>query len=101
MKRNMQSHRSVLLLILGVVLCGLAIISIEMFLTQRGIRGERHDPSDGQEVLKRHVVMYSSLQELQLETLKKAFESRYPDIQLDYYCAGTGKILTKVSTERQ
>ena len=45
------------------------------------------------------VMLYSSMQEDQLNAVKKAFEKKYPDIKLDYYFAGTGKVITKIATE--
>lgn len=45
------------------------------------------------------VMLYSSMQEDQLNAIKKAFEKKYPDIKLDYYFAGTGKVITKIATE--
>jgi iron(III) transport system substrate-binding protein len=45
------------------------------------------------------VMLYSSMQEDQLNAIKKAFEKKYPDITMDYYFAGTGKVITKISTE--
>lgn len=44
-------------------------------------------------------MLYSSMQEDQLNAIKKAFEKKYPDIKLDYYFAGTGKVITKIATE--
>lgn len=45
------------------------------------------------------VMLYSSMQEDQLNAIKKAFEKKYPDIKMDYYFAGTGKVITKIATE--
>ena len=45
------------------------------------------------------VMLYSSMQEDQLNAVKKAFEKKYPNIKLDYYFAGTGKVKTKIFTE--
>lgn len=47
------------------------------------------------------VMLYSSLKEEQLEALKKGFTAKYPDIKMDYYAAGTGKVATKLATEKQ
>lgn len=47
------------------------------------------------------VMMYSSMQEDQLMAIKEGFEKKYPDIKLDYYFAGTGKVITKIATEHQ
>lgn len=47
------------------------------------------------------VMLYSSLKEKQLAAIKEAFMKKYPDIAMDYYAAGTGKVLTKIATEQQ
>ena len=45
------------------------------------------------------VMLYSSMQEDQLNAVKKAFEKKYPNIKMDYYFAGTGKVITKIATD--
>ena len=45
------------------------------------------------------VMLYSSMQEDQLKAIKAGFEKKYPDIKMDYYFAGTGKVITKIATE--
>ncbi len=50
---------------------------------------------------KSEVVLYSSMQEKQLDAIKEGFEAKYPDITLIYQFGGTGKILTKLNTEAQ
>ena len=47
------------------------------------------------------VMLYSSMQEDQLMAVKKGFEAKYPDIKMDYYFAGTGRVITKIATEHQ
>ena len=47
------------------------------------------------------VMVYSSMQEDQLVAIKKGFEAKYPDIVMDYYFAGTGRVITKIATEHQ
>ena len=47
------------------------------------------------------VMLYSSMQEDQLMAIKQAFEAKYPDIKMDYYYAGGGKIMTKITAENQ
>lgn len=47
------------------------------------------------------VVLYCSMQEKQIQKLKAGFEKRYPDITMQYDFASTGKILTKLATEKQ
>lgn len=47
------------------------------------------------------VMLYSSMQEDQLVAIKDGFEKKYPNIKMDYYFAGTGKVITKIATEHQ
>ncbi|MBQ3646047.1 MAG: ABC transporter substrate-binding protein [Synergistaceae bacterium] len=47
------------------------------------------------------VMMYSSMQEDQLVAIKKGFEAKYPGVTMDYYFAGTGRVITKIVTEHQ
>lgn len=41
------------------------------------------------------------MQEDQLIALQQGFEKKYPGITMEYYFAGTGKVVTKISTEAQ
>jgi len=50
---------------------------------------------------KMQVMLYSSMKDSQLSALKEAFMKKYPDVQMDYYTAGTGKVMTKMATEQQ
>ena len=47
------------------------------------------------------VMLYSSMQEDQLVAVKEGFEKKYPGITMEYYFAGTSKVVTKISTEAQ
>lgn len=47
------------------------------------------------------VMLYSSMQEDQLIALKRGFEKKYPKVKLEYYFAGTSKVMTKIATEAQ
>lgn len=47
------------------------------------------------------VMLYSSMQEDQLIAIKQAFEKKYPKVKLEYYFAGTSKVMTKIATEAQ
>jgi len=48
-----------------------------------------------------HVMLYSSMKEDQLAALQKAFTKKYPKVKMDYYTAGTGKVMTKLAAEIQ
>ncbi|MEG1896107.1 MAG: ABC transporter substrate-binding protein [Oscillospiraceae bacterium] len=47
------------------------------------------------------VMLYCSMQDQQIQAIKKGFETKYPEIELKYYFSGTGKILTKLAAEVQ
>ena len=47
------------------------------------------------------VMLYSSMQEGQLQAVKEAFEKKYPGITMDFYFASGGKVITKMTTEAQ
>lgn len=47
------------------------------------------------------VMVYSSMQETQLIAIKEGFEKKYPGVTMEYYFAGTGKVMTKIATEVQ
>ena len=47
------------------------------------------------------VMLYSSMQEDQLIAVKEAFEKKYPNVKMEYYFAGTSKVITKIATEAQ
>jgi len=47
------------------------------------------------------VMLYSSMQESQLMALRDAFQKKYPKVKMEYYFAGTSKVVTKIATEAQ
>ncbi len=47
------------------------------------------------------VMLYSSMKESQLTALKDAFTKKYPNVSMDYYTAGSGKVMTKLAAEEQ
>lgn len=47
------------------------------------------------------VMLYSSADEGVILKLKEAFEAKYPNVTMEYYFAGSGKVVTKLSTEIQ
>ena len=47
------------------------------------------------------VMLYSSMQEAQLQAIEQAFEAKYPTVDMEYYYAGGGKLVTKMTTEAQ
>ncbi len=47
------------------------------------------------------VMLYSSMQEAQIQAIEQAFEAKYPSVDMEYYYAGGGKLVTKMTTEAQ
>jgi iron(III) transport system substrate-binding protein len=47
------------------------------------------------------VMLYSSMKDDQLAAIKAGFTKQYPEIKMDYYTAGTGDVMTKITTEQQ
>ncbi|HNT59558.1 MAG TPA: ABC transporter substrate-binding protein [Rectinema sp.] len=50
---------------------------------------------------KEKLMVYTSMKETLIGDLKKGFEKKYPNVSLDYYSAGAGKIMAKIAAERQ
>ncbi|MEG0764454.1 MAG: ABC transporter substrate-binding protein [Pseudoflavonifractor sp.] len=47
------------------------------------------------------VMLYCSMQDDQIQAIKRGFEAKYPEIEMNYYFASSGKILTKLASEVQ
>ena len=47
------------------------------------------------------VTLYCSMQEEEIQAIKDGFEAKYPQITMNYFFAGTNKVLTKLATEMQ
>jgi len=45
------------------------------------------------------IILYSSMKETQLKALNKGFTNKYPEINMNYYSAGTGEIIDKILNE--
>ncbi len=50
---------------------------------------------------KEKLMVYTSMKETLIGDLKEAFEKKNPNIAMDYYSAGAGKIMAKIAAERQ
>ena len=48
---------------------------------------------------KGRVVLYSSMQEAQLKALEKAFEAKYPGVDMEYCYAGGARLLARMTAE--
>lgn len=59
------------------------------------------DPIDPAADYAGNVMLYTSLQEQQVLALQRGFEKKYPRVTMDYYFAGTGRVLTTLATEQQ
>ena len=47
------------------------------------------------------VTLYCSMQEEEIQAIKEGFEAKYPQVTMNYFFAGTNKVLTKLATEMQ
>ena len=50
---------------------------------------------------KMKLMVYTSMKENLIGSIRDAFLAKYPDIEFDYYSAGAGKLMAKIATERQ
>ena len=48
-----------------------------------------------------NLMVYTSMKESLMGSIKKAFNEKYPDINLDYQSAGAGKLMAKIAAERE
>lgn len=80
-------------LIIAIVLCIAFLWVINSFDNDDNLRKTAVVPKFNS------VMLYSSMQEDQLNAVKKAFEKKYPNIKMDYYFAGSGRVITKIATE--
>ncbi|HAI87153.1 MAG TPA: iron ABC transporter substrate-binding protein, partial [Firmicutes bacterium] len=46
------------------------------------------------------LMVYTSTKDVIISQIRKTFMCKYPEIQLDYYSAGAGKIMAKLAIER-
>ena len=47
------------------------------------------------------LMVYTSMKESLIGTLRDAFAKKHPEVSFDYYSAGAGKLMAKIATERQ
>ena len=71
----------------AVLLTAAMLLSLASFASAEGASGK--------------VMLYSSMQEAQLQAIEQAFEAKYPGVDMEYYYAGGGKLVTKMTTEAQ
>ena len=71
----------------AVLLTAAMLLSLASFASAEGASGK--------------VMLYSSMQEAQLQAIEQAFEAKYPTVDMEYYYAGGGKLVTKMTTEAQ
>ena len=47
------------------------------------------------------LMVYTSMKESLIGSLRDAFVKKHPDIAFDYYSVGAGKLMAKIAAERQ
>jgi iron(III) transport system substrate-binding protein len=55
----------------------------------------------GPAAAKDKLVVYTSMKESLIGKIAEAFSKKHPDVELDYYSAGAGKLMAKLAAERQ
>ncbi len=50
---------------------------------------------------KQSLMIYTSMKENLISPIVEGFKEKYPNIEVDYYSAGAGKLMAKIATERQ
>ena len=80
-----------------IILVIFLLVTAFTFLFAAGQEEKAGTESEGE----MKVMLYSSMKDSQLTALKEGFSKKYPNIQMDYYTAGTGKVMTKISAEEQ
>ena len=78
-----------------IIMC-IFLLSANLLFAGGQKEGSVEEPS-----AKMSVMLYSSMQDAQLSVIKEGFIKKYPNISMDYYQAGTGKVLTKLAAEEQ
>jgi iron(III) transport system substrate-binding protein len=78
-----------------VLVAALAAMSLSAFAGG----GKEAAPAAGAAPQK--LMIYTSMKEVLIGELKEAFVKKYPNVSVDYYSAGAGKIMAKLAAERQ
>ncbi len=47
------------------------------------------------------LTVYTSMKESLIGSLKEAFVAKHPEVEMDYYSAGAGKLMAKIAAERE
>lgn len=93
MKPLSRSRLILIICFLIIIIAASAILTGHVFRT---------NSDNGKTISKqKKVLLYSSLQNHQLEAIEKAFEKYHPDIDMSFFSSGTGNILTKLTAEKQ
>ncbi len=91
----------VTLLVVSLVLCAFVSCSKKAEAAPAADSGKAAATAAPEKKYSGKVMLYSSMQEAQLQAVEKAFEKAYPGIDMEYYFASGGKVLTKMTTEAQ
>ena len=77
----------------------ISFTALSLFSCNKKAASKSSDSTSDNSSYKGKVMLYSSMQEAQLQAIEKAFEKKYPNVNLEYYFAGGGKVITKMATE--
>jgi iron(III) transport system substrate-binding protein len=81
-----------------IIAVALAAISFSAYA-----EGKQESPSPSPDASggPQNLMVYTSMKEVLIGELKAAFVKKYPNVKVDYYSAGAGKIMAKLAAERQ
>ena len=78
----------------------IAIAAVAAALTLTAVaEGKKDAPASGAAPQK--LMIYTSMKEVLIGELKAAYVKKHPNVSVDYYSAGAGKIMAKLAAERQ
>ncbi|WP_091726915.1 ABC transporter substrate-binding protein [Proteiniborus ethanoligenes] len=82
-------------------LATILVLALSLIMVLTGCGSSNKGGTSGSTDEKLNVMLYSSLKDTQLAALKEKFTAKYPHVNMDYYTAGTGNVMTKLATEQQ
>lgn len=98
--KTRYSKGEITLFLMAVILSILLLLIT--FLRYRHLESQKREDTQSMGKSNREpVILYSSLQENQLEVLKREFEKAYPAYTLTFLSMGTGNLVEKLASNRQ
>jgi len=82
----------------------IAVIALVALAISAFAEGNKESPAAGTSAVKsgpQNLMVYTSMKEVLIGQLKDAYVKKHPNVKVDYYSAGAGKIMAKLAAERQ